>query len=283
MTTSHDPSSYALSDADNEEIFQTLIWPLISSRARPSASPRAIFVGGQPASGKTGIRSSAIQEVAGIVIDGDDLRCFHPKFDLIKRQNPDLLTACTGPDSARWIEKCIAAAMHAHISVAIETTMRSPRVVIDTINAFKDNGFYVELNVVAVKPMITWRRCCFRRELMLKHGTAVRNVAKEIHDAAALGVIQTVNLVETIGSAQVSRIYDLEGRLIFDRERKSRGVASKILHEEHQRRLTLVESLAHDFTWAEIIEMMRARGAIPADLQEAEGYRVLDAKENRLI
>jgi hypothetical protein len=155
------------------------------------------------------------------------LRCFHPKFDLVKRQAPALLTACTDPDSARWIEKCIAAAIQAHISVAIETTMRSPRVVMETIKAFKENGFHVELNVVAVKPMITWRRCCFRRELMLKHGTAVRNVAKVIHDAAASGVIQTVSLIETIGSPEVSRIYDLEGRLIFDRERKSRGVANR--------------------------------------------------------
>jgi hypothetical protein len=118
---------------------------------------------------------------------------------------------------------------------------------------------------------------------MLKYGTAVRNVAKAIHDAAASGVIQTVSLIETIGSPQVSRIYDLEGRLIFDRERKSRGVASNILREEHQRPLTLVESLAHDFTWVEIIEMMRARGAIPADIRETEEYRALDARENRLM
>lgn len=277
-----DASSFVLSEAENEDIFRNLIWPILISNTRTSLSPRAVFVGGQPASGKTGIRATAIQELGGIIIDGDDLRPFHPQYDLIKRREPLRLTACTGPDSARWIQKCIAAAIDNQISVAVETTMRSPNTVIDTIKRFKAHGFDVEVNVVAVKPMITWRRCCFRRELMLKSGTAVRNVSKEIHDAAAVGVLKAITAIEREGLAPTTRIYDFEGRIIYDAQRTPGRSVEGILREEHGRHLTLVEALAHDSTWSEITEMMKAREAARSEIDEITEYRDADARENNL-
>jgi UDP-N-acetylglucosamine kinase len=282
MVQGFDPTSFSLSKSENEKIFRNFIWPVLRADARPSNSPKAVFVGGQPASGKTGIRTAWVQQRGGVVIDGDDLRAFHPQFDVIKREEPLSLTACTSRDSGRWIQKCILSAIQERVSVAIETTMRSPETVVDTIKKFKSAGFDVEVNVVAVKPMITWRRCCYRRELMFKLGTPVRNVPKEIHDAASRGVIATVSAIERETLASASRVYDLEGRIIYEGGRAPRGRVEQILKDEHGRNLSLVESLAHDFTWGEVLNLMKARSADRSELAEVENYREADALENRL-
>src|ERR1700731_2311094 len=110
MRISTEPSDHLLSDADNERIFRQTIWPIISDRGIRGQNPVAIFIGGQPASGKTlllGKLSPAINAANAIKIIGDDLRSFHPSYDPLKRYAPLHLTACTGPDSARWIERGI--------------------------------------------------------------------------------------------------------------------------------------------------------------------------------
>ena len=118
-----------------------------------SANPLAILLGGQPASGKSGLIDKIIaprRKKTFAVINGDEYRQYHPrKQEFDKAFGPHAPTY-TQPFSNALVEFLKAECLRLHCNFIIEGTMRTSLVIERTANEIRQAGFRVEAHVLAV-------------------------------------------------------------------------------------------------------------------------------------
>lgn len=106
-----DESKEQLPEDWHEAIFQEKIKPVIFKDIETLPFPVAIISGGQPGSGKSRMLALVAQEFEGLhaataaIINGDDLRGYHPFYESYIEQNDQTAAIRTNPDVGRWIKK----------------------------------------------------------------------------------------------------------------------------------------------------------------------------------
>ncbi len=114
MSGEDDRLRYALADDSHEHIFQRRVLPRLLPVSGSGGVPIAVILGGQPGAGKTRLLHDASNELraigATVVINGDNLRSFHPAYARLQQSDPLSAARYTDHDSGRWVEKLIAAA-----------------------------------------------------------------------------------------------------------------------------------------------------------------------------
>lgn len=188
---------FLLSESRSSEIFKEQIVPYLFTGKVRSQHPRAIFVGGQPGSGKTPLlRYITEQEMEHdnnyVEVNGDDFRAFHPEYARLLNDDDQSAAFFTDLDSARWIEKSITHAANIGCSVGIEGTLRRGEVVSKTIELFRTNGYYISLNVL-ITHSFSSRLGIFERYLeQIKDSGSGRFTLREAHDASYSALPSTV-------------------------------------------------------------------------------------------
>lgn len=156
-----------LDDQVHARVYDQVIRPVLFEDVAPSASPRAVIVGGQPGAGKSATLITAARELnsggTGVAfLNGDDLRPFHPHYQALIKADQSTAADRTGADVGLWIERGIREAAAGRFSAVIETTMRQPLVVVRTAQEFHQAGHQVELRVLVVHPELS-RLAIFER------------------------------------------------------------------------------------------------------------------------
>lgn len=147
-----------LLDAEtSESVYQKQVRPYLFQGAQRATNPRLVIVGGQPGCGKTAAVMRAASELArdpaGVVlINGDELRPFHPQYKALVKADRTTAAHKTGTDVGAWVERAIREAAAGGFSAVVETTMRQPAVVAETVRTFQGNGHQVELRALVVDP-----------------------------------------------------------------------------------------------------------------------------------
>ena len=108
--------------------------------------PIAFILGGQPASGKSGLAKAILRQFPDkdfLFVNGDIYREFHPEAgELIKY--PQRYSAETQIFSNFFTEALIQEAITYKYNIIVEGTMRNPEVPLRTALAFRENGFDTE-------------------------------------------------------------------------------------------------------------------------------------------
>lgn len=266
---------YALTDEQHERIFQRLVLPTMLPSSGSVASPVAVILGGQPGAGKTRLLNTAALELQArgplAVINGDDLRSFHPACPVLQRDDP-LNAAChTDHDSGRWVEKLIEAARDRRVNLVIESTMRRPEVFIRTGGQLHAAGYRVEAWAMAVPERLSWQGVHQRYEAMLAAGSAARFTAREAHDAGAAGMLDTLGRIERDGLAGRVMVGTRVGAILYDNH-VGNGTwgeaprASEIVRCERARPRTSEELRDIERGWSSVIASMQRRQAPAAEL-----------------
>ena len=143
-----------LDEALLRRIFDERIRPWLDgfgASSRLESVPLLVMVGGQPGSGKSGVNDRIVARHPGIVmVDGDALRSYHPDYRRLMREDPLRMPAETAQASGRWVGMSIDYLRGQRRSALIETTLRQPGVVRETMAGFQRAGYRTELHVVAV-------------------------------------------------------------------------------------------------------------------------------------
>ena len=120
-------------------------------------NPIAFILGGQPASGKSGLAKAILRQFPDkdfLFVNGDIYREFHPKAnELIKYT--DSYSAETQIFSNFFTEALIQEAIIHKYNIIVEGTMRNPEVPLRTALAFRENGFNVEAFAIAAPALFT--------------------------------------------------------------------------------------------------------------------------------
>lgn len=275
MADSDDRLRYALAERDHERIFQQKVLPAMLPASEGVVNPTAIILGGQPGSGKTGLLNDATREMEArgptVVINGDDMRAFHPEHSQMQRTDPLNAARYTDYDSGRWVEKLIAAAKKQQVNLVIESTMRRPEVFAKTASSLRDAGYRVEARALAVPERLSWQSVHQRFEAMLEKGDASRFTARDAHDAGATGMLETLRQLERENQADRVVVSTRAGEVLYDNRQKNgrwrdAPAAANVVLAERQRPLSPPELRKFGRDWSGVLDKMKQRQASPSEL-----------------
>lgn len=281
------PEAHALSAPENERIYRERIRPLVlPDELQPLEQSTFVMLGGQPGAGKTGLLTTSRDELreqgATITVVGDDLRSFHPGYRSLQRRDPEHAAFLTNPDASRWVERLLEDARERRVNVVLETTMRQPDNVERIMTAFREAGYRTEARVVAVNERESWQRVHLRYEAMIAAGAAPRFTLKAVHDAAAVGMITSLERIEEKALADRVEVRRATGETTFINEQRD-GVwlnpkrAADVVLEERDRPPSAEDRRRFVEVWERVIERMAARQAPSTDLARVR----LQAREDQ--
>lgn len=152
-----DSDAYRLEDPELDAIFTDTIIPISFGDCALSTDPLLVLVGAQPGAGKSragaAIRQQSRQHLVEII--GDDLRPYHPHFQDLLALHPAAMPDGTAQAAGAWVERSIRYAAEHQISALVEGTFRNPQVPLGTARRFREQGFRVEVHLIAVAPEVS--------------------------------------------------------------------------------------------------------------------------------
>lgn len=282
----HKPDTYALSEQQHERIFrQVIIGDYFASGDAPSPYPTAVILGGQPGAGKTALLDPAYKDLCAIgptvVINGDDLRSFHPEYQRLQSKDPENASQLTNHDSGRWVEKLIAEGIERRVNLVIESTMRNPEVFSMTSERLREGGYNVEARAIAVNERVSWQGVHTRYEGMIASGALPRFTVREAHDAGVNGMLVTLRRIEDDKLANRVLIGTRGGAVIYD-NRLEEGVwqappgAVRVVEHERNRARTAFELEAFSADWQMVLSKMDRRHASQVEVDTVRDTAIQD-------
>lgn len=210
----------------------------------PVNNPRAYLVVGQPGAGKTQIveQISIGKNIA--FINGDSYRKFYPDYINLYQKYGDEIINITKKFSGEITENLIEKLSDKKINLIIEGTLRTTEVPEKTRNLLSNKQYQVELDVIVVKPEISWLRTIKRFQEMENEGSIPRLTAKEHHDKVVKNLSN--NLKEIFQSRKFPEIklYQLKKtgfKVIYSMQKTPDVDPSIILDKEFKRKYTKKE------------------------------------------
>jgi zeta toxin family protein len=207
-----------------QKLFETRVIPHLHDNQNPEhpasgQRPWFISVGGQPGAGKGRVIEAAGRAHPGsVIVNGDDLRTFHPDYPRLMATDPLSMPEATAQAAGNWVGMSNQWLRDNRVSAVVETTLRQPAVLLREFEAFKQAGYGTELRVVAVPPEVSRLGTLTRYVEQVRDTGAGRAVTAEGHDIPTAAVPGTV---ETLVASGVV-VQDRDGRVFLDTE-ASRG------------------------------------------------------------
>lgn len=198
---------------------------LIDPLCVPVEHPEAFLLGGQSGAGKTTLHRLLQARLAdnAIVVNGDEYRSRHPRFDLISERYGVDSPAHTAAWAGRMVEAVIDALSIMGYNLVIEGTLRTSEVPLKTAQLLRDRGYRVSLALMAVKPEISLVSCELRYEQMRLAGTEPRAVDPAHHLGIVKGIVGNLRTLEDSGMFDGVSLYARNEECLFPRDEGEEG------------------------------------------------------------
>lgn len=183
----------------------------------PVGRPRAFLLGGQSGAGKTTLHrllQSSFDHNA-IVVNGDEYRPRHPRFQQISKQYGIDGPARTAAWAGRMVEAVVDALSVMGYNLIIEGTLRTSEIPLRTAALLRGRGYGVSLALMAVKPEISLVSCQLRYERMRLAGTEPRAVDPAHHLSIVEGIVDNLKALEESGLFDGVSLYARNEQLLF--------------------------------------------------------------------
>ena len=194
-----------------EDIFEREKTDLLSG-LKSQENPIAFILGGQPASGKSGLAKVILRQFPDkdfLFVNGDIYREFHPKAnELIKYT--DSYSAETQIFSNFFTEALIQEAIIHKYNIIVEGTMRNPEVPLRTALAFRENGFDVEAFVIAAPALFTELGFYLRYQEEKDFQGYGRLADKNSHDRAVESLLHSLDHLYNKKAVDKIHLYDYQ-------------------------------------------------------------------------
>jgi len=260
-----DPQYYSDKDLDRAKGRISRLYKPIFDQA-VSAYPLAILLGGQPASGKSGLINKIIaihRDETFVVINGDEYRQYHPRKQEFDKSFGQESPKYTQPFSNALVEYLKAECLRLRCNFIIEGTMRTYAVVERTANEVRQAGFRVEGHALAVHRQDSLLGV-FQRYERDKQLTGVGRFSPiEVHDEA-YGQIP-VNLNRAAQNSLFDRIVAYtrqpDGQLAIGIDRSTNAQEPLAFVAEFERlRQPIYPADFYRKEWLALSELAQARG-----------------------
>lgn len=220
------------------------LWEQKTIDTKPVLEPSAYIVGGQPGAGKSDLLKLAEKEVNSniIIINPDEYRVFHPKYDEIQQQYGDEASKHTGLFSGRMANLIRDKAINEKYNFAIEGTFRREEIPLSMVEQCKKAGYKTNILIKTCPQKESWNGCLQRYNLMKEIGKIFKNeeyprfVEKSFHDSVVKVLPERVVSVfeKTKSDINSFRVFSREG-LIFNSELDRENVLYSRVNNEINR------------------------------------------------
>lgn len=218
------------------EYFNKVLDSFISSYKeiyQPDPSPRAYILGGQPGAGKTTLHG-IIQNLLSkniIIINGDDFRGYHPNFYKLREKYGKDWVDYTNAFSGKMVESIISRLSQMRYNLIIEGTLRTISVPISTCRLLKQQGYYVELSMIVVKPEISYSSTILRYEKMISRGLTARATPKGKHDEIVHNLVENLDQIDKLHLFDNITLYNRAKQCLYDQSINSNQKPAGILNQ----------------------------------------------------
>lgn len=231
------------SDINPLQTWNEWIRPSVFNIGEPSDNPVTVFLGGQPAAGKTSGQKLALSLHPGLVpIIGDDYRQYHRNYLQLLDNDSQRMPSVTAKQSGEWTGMCVDYADQNRYSTLIEGTWRNAATVLNEAETAKKLGRNTHAVIVATNPTLSRMGMLARYYGNLAQGTYARWTPIAAHETVVENISQNIQLI--VRSELIDRftVTDRTGTLLFDSEDNNRSNGIGVWMEKFSGELTPYES-----------------------------------------
>lgn len=200
----------------------------VTQHAKPATKPRAVLLAGQPGAGKSNAREAALKELSeggdgAVVVDPDDARAAHPRYPTLMRQDDRTAAALTHVEASAVAEASRDAAIAQGMNIVIDGTMKSPDKAKQLVQTLVDAGYEVDVVALCVDPAESWAGVQSRYEAQKAKSGYGRWVPRDVHDAAATGMVDSLLQLQEQGLVDNLTVVNRSGDVLFESAPSSEG------------------------------------------------------------
>ena len=249
-----------------EEEFQIELKTILNfyiSRYETQEKPKAFLLGGQPGAGKSKLEYLINTQEKCAFVSGDDFRKYHPRFEELNNIYGQESSKHTQEWAGKMVENIVQKLRKKKINLILEGTLRTSEIPLKEAKALKEAGYYVELNVVAVKPEISYLGTLQRYEKMIQKGDIPRMTPKEHHDNVVANIGKNLDDIYKANVFSEIKIFDRENnyKLLYSKNKTSEISPKVILDKEFNREWREKEVKAYSNDFKDLIKQMQNRKA----------------------
>lgn len=267
-----------------ERVFRDAVEAPALRRTEESPAPCAVYLGGQPGSGKSTFARmfSAIFGSSNFVhVDVDRLRPLHPAY-LPMMADPHTERSAPSAvqrDCSLWADQLRDSAISARRNMLIENTMRAPGQVRESATALRNAGYAIEARLLAVHPLVSAVSLSQRYEHEKRALGFGREMPLDYHELAASGIVDTVLVIEAEKLVDRLHIVDRNGNTVYENDlvkgqwrQAPRG--AQAMQEFREASLNALERQSIVRLWDDVLTMMEKRCAPRSELDAVDRLRV---------
>ncbi|MFD3762659.1 zeta toxin family protein [Streptomyces sp. NPDC058622] len=175
-----------LSATEHQQIFDEDIVPAFLTGITPHERPVAVYVMGQPGSGKSrtaDLLQRALRTRGAIRICGDDFKAMHPEYHRLLRTQPRTAGTAIRGDYRRWCTQAEAYVRARRGDLIIESAPADPDDFWDSALPFTTAGYRIEIVVLAVRAADSRQGLAHRYVLLQQQALPARFTPVAGHDA----------------------------------------------------------------------------------------------------
>lgn len=123
----------------------------------PVEHPTVVFLGAQPAAGKSHAQAEILRwyDRPMFTVDSDELRAHHPAFEEIMSTDPQRMPVLTNQAASEWTRRSIQYARQHRLDTIIENTFHNPTVIRDSAADLRAAGHRVHAVAAALDCTVT--------------------------------------------------------------------------------------------------------------------------------
>ncbi|MGW7328141.1 zeta toxin family protein, partial [Streptomyces sp. NPDC054840] len=220
---------HRLSAEEHRWIFDTLISPVLLEGITPQERPVAVYVMGQPGSGKTSQAWMLRRALRGrpAKISGDDFKAMHPDYYDLLREEPRTAGERIRADYRAWQAMAEACVRERRGDVTIEIAPGSAAAFVESAMLYRRAGYRVELVVLAVRAADSRQGTAVRCADVNRLGGRGRFTTAQGHDRHFAVLADTVAAAEQAGVADSIMVWGRDGTVLYRNDRTAQGAWSR--------------------------------------------------------
>ena len=191
---------YLLPENENRRIFHQEIVPDKMWGLQAQDKPVVVFLVGQPGAGKsrvTAMVATVLNARGGFVdIDSDLYKPYHPAYDTLMAEDDKLMAAFTRADGRAWMAQAHQYVREHKLNAVIQETSQNAQAVADTMTAYRQAGFRVEVLAMGVAKALSDQGIVARYHEQVKDRGSGRLTVQKNADESYRGILALARLVD---------------------------------------------------------------------------------------